>query len=675
MTIPATPRRSSVVVSDGVTAPTIPFTFKVGADTDIQVQQLVNGTTTTLVLNSAYSVTRNPDQGASPGGSVLLAAAGVAGARTVILGDVEYDQPFSVPTSGSYKADLHEGAFDRMVTQIQQLDERMDRAVLVDSASATDPAELVESLLSASATAVIAAGVATTQAGYAATSAGTAATQAGIATTQAAAAAASATAAAGAAAAVVNGFVRAVASVAALRTLSKTAAPRVQTTGYYGDGDGGGNLYYIDAADTTSADNGGSVIVGADGGRWKSVNRYQFSPLQWGAKGDNTQNDRPFLQAALDYLSSFSVPVAGANAGSLICADERRLYKLSAGGGLTMNVPLTLHLAGTLNFDQSTGFAMRIGTAAAWNNGYDIFVRNIIGQGGGSPTNVNLSGARALLITSMAFSKVEIRCIQGFSLAAIDLQGFGDFGYQQVVQHNRFIFGQVVNNGYGMRTKSLHPATSSVQANEFTIQNIYQNACNFLIDDASAGATNSNTFRINAMDNVSVGSAIGIGIDMWGSLNDFWIGFTGTPGTSLKLRDSAYGNTFRFGNTPETDIIIDYGTGTGSTAKNNRIVTAPPTQSQLPSVGVAAPASGTNVQNTYGVPIIIYMRIDMDSTGSFEVYVGPDVAHLHKINTTPALSGVRYLPFSFRVPAGGWWKVFTLANNVTYQAYAVQDAS
>jgi hypothetical protein len=42
----------------------------------------------------------------------------------------------------------------------------------------------------------------------------------------------------------------------------------------------------------------------------------------------------------------------------------------------------------------------------------------------------------------------------------------------------------------------------------------------------------------------------------------------------------------------------------------------------------------------------------MDSTGSFEVYVGPDVGHLHKINTTPALAGVRYLPFSFRVPAG-----------------------
>jgi hypothetical protein len=66
-------------------------------------------------------------------------------------------------------------------------------------------------------------------------------------------------------------FPRIVDSLAALKALDKTRFSRAQITGSDAAIDGGGNNYYLDLADTTSTDNGGSVIVATDGGRWKAV--------------------------------------------------------------------------------------------------------------------------------------------------------------------------------------------------------------------------------------------------------------------------------------------------------------------------------------------------------------------------------------------------------------------
>jgi hypothetical protein len=52
-----------------------------------------------------------------------------------------------------------------------------------------------------------------------------------------------------------------------LRAVAKVAGAGVRTLGYYVAGDGGTAFYRYDASDTTSTDNGGSVIVATDGGR------------------------------------------------------------------------------------------------------------------------------------------------------------------------------------------------------------------------------------------------------------------------------------------------------------------------------------------------------------------------------------------------------------------------
>ncbi|RQV06934.1 hypothetical protein DF047_17090 [Burkholderia cenocepacia] len=84
---------------------------------------------------------------------------------------------------------------------------------------------------------------------------------------------------------------RVVDSIAALRATNHTFYQRAFVTGYYSAHDGGGGAYQYDASDTSSADNGGTIIVAADGGRWKLSNTTPVTTKQFGAKGDGTTLD------------------------------------------------------------------------------------------------------------------------------------------------------------------------------------------------------------------------------------------------------------------------------------------------------------------------------------------------------------------------------------------------
>lgn len=56
-----------------------------------------------------------------------------------------------------------------------------------------------------------------------------------------------------------------------------------------------------DSADTTSTDNGGTVIVGSDGRRWKRYFSGRVNTTWFGTVGDGTTDDRPAFQAAIDF--------------------------------------------------------------------------------------------------------------------------------------------------------------------------------------------------------------------------------------------------------------------------------------------------------------------------------------------------------------------------------------
>lgn len=116
----------------------------------------------------------------------------------------------------------------------------------------------------------------------------------------------------GAAAISRNGQV--VESIAGLRTLLKTTPSKhAFVIGYYAAGDGGGGAYALDATDTTSTDNGGTVIVAEDGGRWKLMVRGVISFLQFGAVNNSAVNSTSQCQAATSYAiaTGISLDVTG----------------------------------------------------------------------------------------------------------------------------------------------------------------------------------------------------------------------------------------------------------------------------------------------------------------------------------------------------------------------------
>lgn len=100
----------------------------------------------------------------------------------------------------------------------------------------------------------------------------------------------------------VNTFVNfsPVKSIAALRNVSKNTVTQVLVTGYYVAGDGGGGVYYLDPTDVTSPDNGGTIIVATDGGRWKLQVIQTVSVAQFGAKGDGTTDDTLSIQNTIN---------------------------------------------------------------------------------------------------------------------------------------------------------------------------------------------------------------------------------------------------------------------------------------------------------------------------------------------------------------------------------------
>lgn len=132
MTVPATSRRAGPYSGNGSTT-SFSFSFKTFAAGDLQVTKTsATGIETVLVLNSGYSVTLNSDQDASPGGSITYPISGtplISGEKLTIVSALDYEQTTDLLGGGAFNARTIEDTFDRTVIQIQQLEERADRAM------------------------------------------------------------------------------------------------------------------------------------------------------------------------------------------------------------------------------------------------------------------------------------------------------------------------------------------------------------------------------------------------------------------------------------------------------------------------------------------------------------------------------------------------------------------
>lgn len=121
-------RRAGPFDTDG-TSFTAPFDFKVFSEEDLVVTQSEDGVETELVLDIDYTVSLNADQEADAGGSITLTAA-PDGPTITITSNMPAIQPVVLASSGGFYPRVVSDALDRATILIQQLAEKLSRALL-----------------------------------------------------------------------------------------------------------------------------------------------------------------------------------------------------------------------------------------------------------------------------------------------------------------------------------------------------------------------------------------------------------------------------------------------------------------------------------------------------------------------------------------------------------------
>lgn len=277
-------------VTNGVST-VFPFFFKFLEDSDLVVTYVDPlGAVTTLSLGTHYSVN---GAGNDKGGSIVTTSALAGPGQLVVSREMEAFQQTSLRNQGKFLAETHEDVFDKLTMLIQQGLSTFKRALVrpfgrdyYDAenrriTNVSDPVGQQDAATKNWVGALIdsVSGPINTTNGIA-YDAGTLYEYLKL------------------------GVARSVDSIAALRLLDSSRNQRAFVLGYYAKLDGGGGAYAVDTADTTSADNGGTVIVAADGARWKLRHDGVLSVRQFGAKGNNVADDTASFQATLTAIKA-----------------------------------------------------------------------------------------------------------------------------------------------------------------------------------------------------------------------------------------------------------------------------------------------------------------------------------------------------------------------------------
>ena len=149
-----TERKAGPFLSDG-TQKAFPFSFKIFDASQVRVFVSTDSFNDTELDPSVYSVTIEPNQEAAPGGTVTLNSAQPRGVYLSILSAVPYTQTLNLTSRGGFYPSVINDAFDRVVSQIQQLKELADRHLTVPSTSTKTPQQVMGEILDIASTANI----------------------------------------------------------------------------------------------------------------------------------------------------------------------------------------------------------------------------------------------------------------------------------------------------------------------------------------------------------------------------------------------------------------------------------------------------------------------------------------------------------------------------------------
>ena len=142
MTISTTASRISYNGNGATTAFSFPYRFLTNADLTV-IKVAADGTETTLVLNTNYTVTGADDDA---GGTVTVSVAPLSGQRLVIYRSVSITQEVDYITGDAFPAETHERALDRLTMVAQQHQDAIDRSAKLSETSTADADTLIANI-------------------------------------------------------------------------------------------------------------------------------------------------------------------------------------------------------------------------------------------------------------------------------------------------------------------------------------------------------------------------------------------------------------------------------------------------------------------------------------------------------------------------------------------------
>lgn len=285
--------------TNGVTT-NFPFYFKFLASEDLVVTYIdPAGASSTLTLGTHYTVN---GVGNDQGGSIVTTSALAGPGQLVVSREMEAFQQTSLRNQGKFLAETHEDVFDKLTMLIQQGFAIFTRALtrpfgrdyfygegrritsLADPIDNQDAAN--RQFVAAYVTEIMSTGQGPQNNAFSvAYSDGNSVGQI-----------------------IRDKMVTVVPSIAALRSVLKGQYTHAFASGYE-PGTAGGGHYELDIADTTSTDNGGTVIVATDGGRWKLKYQQFVTVEQFGVLPIPGRNNSARLAVVCAYGYANKVPV------------------------------------------------------------------------------------------------------------------------------------------------------------------------------------------------------------------------------------------------------------------------------------------------------------------------------------------------------------------------------
>lgn len=264
--------------------------------------------------------------------------------------------------------------------------------------------------------------------------------------------------------------------IAALRLANWGAGavpPQVMLKQNWVAGDGGG-LFRYDASDTTTSDNGGTVIVDAAGNRWKR----QWSGevhSRWFARGDGTTNDTAALNAWLALTSSYPLILNAAPGGKynitaaltpvlgndIFIAGEGEKSRIDYVGASTTPGDLLVFGDAVTDYDVLTLRDFEIGSSTTLTDGYALRIKDYtnvrldlaINGGGKCYKGLRLEGCAYVWLNSTQIYSLDNRCEMNDCIE-VNL-GFAEFLPANVTTGIHVLIGGGCGGVYGQDSASL----------------------------------------------------------------------------------------------------------------------------------------------------------------------------------------------------------------------------